>query len=165
MNFGDTIQSHVRPCNLQEQDCAPCGSFSHPAGWLTVDLRGGHPRRMNKGGRRKEGVSQLLGGLKEGSSLELDVAPSWQGDGKWWTRENRFCGARRMTECTHRLGIVPPRDWYRKHGPQCHYLPTLNPADRCWGESFMLQVREVGEFPLKFPLPEGMSQGKGREET
>lgn len=76
MNFGDTIQSHGRPCNLQEQDCAPCGSFSHSAGWLTVDLRGGHPRRMNKGGRRKEGVSQLLGGLKEGSSLELDVAPS-----------------------------------------------------------------------------------------
>lgn len=29
----------------------------------------------------------------------------------------------------------------------------------------MLQFREDGEFPLKFPLPEGMSQGKGREET
>lgn len=29
----------------------------------------------------------------------------------------------------------------------------------------MLQFREDGEFPSKFPLPEGMSQGEGREET
>ena len=39
-----------------------------------LDLRGWHHRRLSKSGRRKEGVSQLLGGLKEGSSLELDTA-------------------------------------------------------------------------------------------